>query len=110
MARLVGIPYFFTEQALAEEKVDMASIRRAKTTLSDGTPDDQAHKLCCAQISVRMHKQFDNRNICRSASSKDWQGKPLLELKAPEIITLKLPLLDWEQKIVDNLCQQVAER
>ncbi|TFK58083.1 hypothetical protein BDN72DRAFT_720003, partial [Pluteus cervinus] len=109
MGRLVGLPHFFSDKALAEEKSDMASIRKAKMTLSDDADDEEAVKLCCAEISARMHNQFQDRNICRGPSSLDSQGKPLIVLPPCHTRIIELQLADWEQTIMDQLAIRATE-
>ncbi|TFK62822.1 hypothetical protein BDN72DRAFT_776663 [Pluteus cervinus] len=109
MGRLVGIPHFLSDEALAEEKADLTSIRRAKSTLTDNADDDAAVTLCCKEISARMQKQFENRMLRRTAGSLSWEGKPLLSLPPCYMITVPLNLCDWELKILRDLADQVAE-
>jgi len=110
MGRLVGIPYFFTDDAHEEEKHDFSFLRRAKTdeerrrrqnaqdssqessSKSDG--EDQ-YKALQVQIALRIQSQFEGRVIRRHKESLDWEGNVIVPL--PDYIKKTLlKLNDWQ--------------
>jgi TATA-binding protein-associated factor len=114
MGRLVHIPFFLTERSLEEEKQDMASIRRTRSSLPPGydplnDDDDDPIKMCYTTIARRMQDQFDGRILRRTVNSVDWEGKPLIKLPPYETIMVKLKLEDREMKILDHLAAKVRK-
>ncbi|TFK60185.1 hypothetical protein BDN72DRAFT_779739 [Pluteus cervinus] len=100
MGRLVGIPHFLSELALTEEKADANKIRSVK---GNGQDDDKPVRDCLEEISARMNNQFGNHIIRRGASSKDWEGKPLISLPPCRSIQVNLQLSQWESDIMEQL-------
>lgn len=108
MGRLVGIPHFFTEEALAEEKADAATIRRAKADDDvDGVVELDPSVVAIAQ---RMQRQFQGRIIRRTKDSLDWKGEKLIPLPPYKEHLLILKLTPRETEIVSELADKVKER
>jgi hypothetical protein len=102
MGRLVGIPYFFSESAYADQQLDAANLRRAKQDRVLGVDDESdPYKLCQMNISLRMQKQFDGRVIRRTITSRDRDGKPLIDLPPLTIIYGIIKLTDREMAIIN---------
>jgi len=108
MGRLVHIPFFLTERSIDEEKHDMASIRRARSSLPlgyDPLNDDENDpiKMCYATIARRMQDQFQGRILRRTVVSIDWEGNPLIKLEPYKTIMVKMRLEKREMEILDHL-------
>jgi hypothetical protein len=106
MARLVGVPHFFTELAITEEKDDAAAIRRAKTMEDDG------QSLRVAQIEAvrRMQKQFKRSVLRRTTDSRNWEGQTLLDLHPHQDIIGVLELTKREKDIIAERAEAAKER
>lgn len=138
MGRLCGIPHFLSEGAYAEEKIDEKVLRRAKKELAElkadmetemeltdednDTNEDEAGtgnrvkdikenplRLCQIEISRRHQKQFGDRIIRRTASSLDYEDKPILPL--PKCISILGPveLTEREKRIITVLSDKVKD-
>ena len=130
MGRLVGIPYFFTNDAHEEELHDLSILRRAKAdeekrrrqnaenaedsdsseeSSSESDSEDQ-YKALQVQIALRIQSQFEGRVIRRHRESLDWEGKVIVDI--PDYIekTLLLKLTDHEMEIIQELADQVREK
>ena len=94
MGRLVGISYFSSPKAFADQQMDAANIRKAKQAKSEGgtSVEDDPHRLCQVNISYRMQQTFDHRVICQTVASRTPEGKPLIELPPLTIINCILTL------------------
>ncbi|KAJ2932839.1 hypothetical protein H1R20_g4266, partial [Candolleomyces eurysporus] len=111
IGRMVGIPYFSTQEYLDEITQDAAAIRRAKQELGSGdSSDSKPNPVVALQVeaSVRMQSQFENRLIRRKAASLDFDKKPLLVLPPCKIIDVTLQLQEWELEFVDNSIPEEA--
>ncbi|KAJ3563513.1 hypothetical protein NP233_g8897 [Leucocoprinus birnbaumii] len=98
MGRLVGLPYFFSELCIAEEKDDNALIRKAKKLDDDG----EALRAVRVQITRRLHDRCKGHFLRRTTGSRDWVGRTLLPLPPYlEIIGL-LRLSDREVLILQD--------
>jgi TATA-binding protein-associated factor len=106
MARLVGVPHFFTEQSYLEEKEDAAAIRRAKKL------DDDGQSVRSLQVlSVRrMQKQFLGSILRRTTDSKNWNGQTLLDLPPHEDIMGVLTLTERETQIINERAEAAKAR
>ncbi|TFK59812.1 hypothetical protein BDN72DRAFT_780239 [Pluteus cervinus] len=114
MGRLSGIAHFFSEAALEEEKLDATNLRKAKSMLGEdydpfNDDDDDLIKMCCVSASRRMHSQFDNRIIRRTTTSKDWEGKPLVDLPPCHTTLCVVKLTPHEMAIINYLDERVKE-
>ena len=114
MGRLVHVPFFLTERSIDEEKQDMASIRRTRSSLPSGydplnDDDDDPIKMCYTTIARRMQDQFQGRILRRTVNSVDWEGKPLIKLEPYKTIMVKLTLEDREMEILDHLAAKVRK-
>ena len=61
MGRLVGLDYFFSQEALTEEKANASEIRRARGLASDDDGDGGGAKDLQRIIVRRMQHQFNGR-------------------------------------------------
>jgi hypothetical protein len=103
MGRLVGIPYFSSQNALADQQADAAELRRAKAEkqeLGTGEQEDP-YRLCQVEASHRMQQQFMGRVIRRTVTSRDIHGKPLINLPPLDIVYGVVNLTDRETAIID---------
>jgi hypothetical protein len=80
MGRLVGLSYFSSSDALAEEKADASEIRRARGQASDDVDSSDSITSCQRQIATKMQLRFGNRNLRRTPNSLDWQKNRLITL------------------------------
>ena len=103
MGRLVGIPYFSSQNAYAEQQLDAAELRRAKQERNGDEPDDEndPYKLCQVNISLRIQKLFDGRVIRRTVTSRNPAGKPLIDLPPLTIVYGIIDLTEREMAIID---------
>jgi hypothetical protein len=115
MGRLVGVEFFFSQQALDEEKADMKGLRRAKASLGeDDDPlveqdGDDPIRDAQAAIALRIQGQFEQRILRRTTESKDWSGEQLLQLpKLHEHIVL-LSLQPFERELHLQLAERMRE-
>jgi hypothetical protein len=114
MGRLVGIEFFFSQEAFDEEKADTAALRRAKTALGDEydpleqTDDDPIQKLQSLS-ALRMQGQFEQRILRRSIESKNWLGEQLISLPALHEHTVLLTLQPFEREIHSQLSEKLRE-
>lgn len=92
MGRLVGLPYFSSEEAFSEEKADASAIRKAKASGADQAESDEAAKRCQTAIALRMRGQFEERIIHRTGACVNWENKRLLSLPPYEetLVIVKL--------------------
>ena len=72
--------------------------------------DDDLIKVCCVAASRRMHGQFDNRIIRRTTTSKNWEGKPLVDLPPCHTTLCVVKLSPHEMEIINYLDERVKER
>jgi hypothetical protein len=109
MARLVGIPYFFLAQALADEKLDGNAIRHAKQERAalgeDVEPEEDPLLIVQSSISARIQTQFEDRVIRRTKDSTAKDGSPLVVIPASTVLEVVLRLLDREVKILDRVTE-----
>jgi hypothetical protein len=113
IGRLVGIPYFSSERALDEEKADMAELRRVRADGYDPlnvNGDEDTIRDCQVTIALRMQGQFERRILRRTIESRNWEGKPLIDLPACYEHTVLLSLQPSEREIHDVLVEQMRER
>lgn len=110
MGRLVGLDYFFTQEAFTDEKADLSEIRRAKGLASDGDGMEDRVTGCQRQIAMKMQRRFDNWILRRTASSLDWQKKPLITLPPYEEFAVVVKPTPREMKIISELADRVKER
>ncbi|RXW12447.1 hypothetical protein EST38_g13407 [Candolleomyces aberdarensis] len=107
MGRLMGIPYFTSEEARDDQTADNADLRRAKIEREaepeSFTPDDDPVKIAQVEISKRLAAQFQNRVIRRVATSLDVDGKPLIELPPINVIEGVVHLTERERKILEEI-------
>lgn len=95
MGRLANIKHFSTQAYADEVAQDAAKLRKAKIS------DPQSTRAIQASISRRMQLQFDGALICRTLSSKDANGKPLLDLPPKKVFHVDVQLSEWEREKLD---------
>jgi hypothetical protein len=90
MGCLVGIPHFFTQTALDEEKSDASSLRQARGGESDGAAAKGDSDLVECQMSIvyQMQTQFQGRVLRRTTDSKNCLGKALIDIPPYEEMRL----------------------
>lgn len=98
MGRLVGVPHFFTEDALSQEKEDTASVRRAKKL------DDDGETLLAEQVQAvrRLQSHLKGNFLRRTTESLDNHNQPLLPLPPHQDILGMVTLTDRETKIIQE--------
>lgn len=97
MGRLCNISHFSCQKYVEEVAEDAAELRRAR---ADG--DESLISKLQGEASRRMQLQFDGRLICRTSTSLDFEGNPLLSLPKCTTVLFPLYLQDWEREIVDE--------
>lgn len=110
MGRLVGLEYFFSQEAYAEEKADASEIRRARGLASDvdegGDGATETQKL----IAVKLQHRFDGQILRRTTSSLDWQKNPLITLPPFEEFAVVVRPTPREMEVISELADRVKER
>lgn len=111
---MVGIEYFFTQEAFNEEKSDTAELRRAKASLGDDYDPlnlEQNDPVREAQyvIAIRIQSQFQQRVLRRGIESKNWLGEKLIDLPELHIHMLLLTLQPFEREIHSQLAEKIRE-
>ena len=114
MGRLVGIEFFYSQQAWDEEKVDMKELRRARAASGEDPPDveeniDDPIRETQAAIALRIQGKFEQRLLRRSAESKNWLGENLIVLPKLHEHTVLLRLQPFEQKIHSKLAERLRD-
>lgn len=116
MGRLVGIPHFFTMQAMEEERNDQAELRRSKALLDDDHDpldadqnEDDPVRETQVTIARRMHEQFAQRIIRRTADSTNWEGGTLISLPPCHDHIVVLHLQQSELEIHEQLAAKLRE-
>jgi len=109
MGRLLGLPYFLSEEALAEQKADAATIRRTRVDLDDSTEGNLAKDLQMV-IAQRMQVRFDGHILRRTVESLDWKKEPLVSLPPYEDIMIVVKPTAREMEIISELADGVKER
>ena len=104
MARLVGIPYFYSPNAFTDQQADAAELRRAKLEKLEGgiEAEDDPYRLCQVKISHRIQEMFMGRVIRRTVTSRTPEGKPLIDLPPLTIINCILTLTDRELGVINS--------
>jgi hypothetical protein len=98
MGRLVGTPYFFTEDSFSQEKEDTASVRRAKKL------DDDGESLQAEQVQAvkRLQSHLKGNFLRRTTESLDHDLKPLLPLPPYKEILGTVTLTERETEIIQE--------
>jgi hypothetical protein len=98
MARLAGVPHFFSDDSTQHLKEYLSMARRARKL------DDDGLSLRKSQIeAVRgMQKRFDGYLLRRTSDSTNWEGRTLLDLPPHKDITGVLELTDRETSIIQE--------
>ncbi|KAJ3560425.1 hypothetical protein NP233_g10845 [Leucocoprinus birnbaumii] len=98
LGRLVGISYFMDEMALFDEKADNSRLRKAKKLDDDG----ETLRVEQLQTTRRLHGKCKARMLRRTATSKDAEDKPLIDLPPYEEILAILTLTPREMEIIKD--------
>ena len=116
MARMVGIDYFTTQEALDEEKADVAEVRRAKVALGEeydplDVREDSDDPIREVQDSIarRIQAQFEGRVLRRTIDSKNWLGESLISLPMLHEHMVLLSLQPFEREIHSQIGRRLQE-
>ena len=98
MGRLVGMPYFFTEDAVSQEREDTASVRRAKKL------DDDGETLLAEQLQAvkRLQTHLKGNFLRRTTKSLDNNLNPLLSIPPYKEILGIVTLTERETDIIQE--------
>jgi hypothetical protein len=110
MGRLVGLPYFLSEEAFVEEKADSSNIRRAKTEAGCDVLEGDPTIGCQMVIAQRMQRQFEGRILRRTIDSKNWKGERIIQIPPYEEMMVIVKLTTREMEIITELADSVKER
>ncbi|KAG6871948.1 hypothetical protein C0995_014639 [Termitomyces sp. Mi166 len=102
MLRLAGLPHFFTDACMAEEKEDAAALRRAKKMDDDGVSANEEQ----IRAVKRLQAQSRGRFLRRTTESLDCQGKPLVPLPPLVEVSGILKITPEEKAIMDKCNEQ----
>ncbi|KAJ2914050.1 hypothetical protein MD484_g6375, partial [Candolleomyces efflorescens] len=111
MARLTGIPFFFSYQAYVEQVSDNATLRKAKKERDAAddeslSVDDDPVKAAQVDISKRLQSLFQGRVIRREADSLDNEGNKLISLPPLHVSHCILYLTEREKEILEEITLQ----
>ncbi|KAJ3564157.1 hypothetical protein NP233_g8477 [Leucocoprinus birnbaumii] len=104
MGRLIGLPYFFSELCVAEEREDNAMLRRAKKLNDDG----ESLRAARVHITRRLHDLCKGHFLRRTTASLDWAGRTLLPLP-PYIEIIGLLQLSEREMLILHERQEAAK-
>jgi hypothetical protein len=96
MGRLIGVPYFLTEESHRQDADDRGDIRRAKKLDDDG----RSHRTTQISAVRRMQTHFLGSILRRTTSSLNWEGKALIDI--PPYVDV-VGVLDLTQRETDIL-------
>jgi hypothetical protein len=98
LGRLIGVPYFLTEESYLQDAEDKSDIRRARSLRLD----DDGRSLRTVQVSAvrRMQAHFFGSILRRTTTSLDWEGKVLIDI--PPYVDL-IGVLDLTKREMDIL-------
>ncbi|KAF8881145.1 P-loop containing nucleoside triphosphate hydrolase protein [Gymnopilus junonius] len=114
MGRLVGIPYFMTDQAQKMDKDDIAEIRRVRKDLDsdydplNNDPNDPVKKVY-AKIARGKQVHFLDHILRRTVDSLDYEGQHLIKIPPYRTIMVTLQLEEREVEILEQLDSRVKE-
>ncbi|PPQ93015.1 hypothetical protein CVT25_006099 [Psilocybe cyanescens] len=82
MGRIVGIPYFLSQEATENEKSDLKELRQLKRCMDDETKEMESEAMMdfTKRTGQKMQMLFKDRILRRTTSSKDWRNQPLIDL------------------------------
>jgi TATA-binding protein-associated factor len=109
MGRLLGIPYFLSEEALNAEKSDLSSFRHAKRNSPEEFAD-QAVRECQVAVAQRLQTHFTGRILRRGVSSLNWLGAFLISLPLCQEIFIQVKPTAREMEIISELADRVKEK
>ncbi|KAG7093167.1 hypothetical protein E1B28_006856 [Marasmius oreades] len=107
LARLVGVPHFFTEDSLDQGRQDASDLSRAKKQDSKATEEEVLSGLLAlpkVQVEVvrRMQTQVKPNILRRTTDTRNWAGNSLLNLPPHRDIIGVLNLTARELKIIEE--------
>jgi TATA-binding protein-associated factor len=106
MGRLIGVPYFLTDESVVQEAEDKAAVRKAKAMEDDGL----SLKVTQIELVRRMQSHFVGCILRRTHESVTWDGKPLLDLPPCLDINGILTLTQREMKILNERAEAAKAR
>ncbi|KAF5309269.1 hypothetical protein D9611_015099 [Ephemerocybe angulata] len=108
MGRIAGIPYFFSEEMIEQDRQYAADLRRSKSEKKDyqGSEDDCPLRRCQEEISSRTYAKFDGFVIRRTSESKGRNGCPLVDLPKLDIIHGFIQLTERELDILESRTEE----
>jgi hypothetical protein len=101
IGRLVGIPYFSTQQHYDQQTLYLSDYRRARAERGGAEEGDCPLMEVLIAETLRLREKFGNRVIHRTKHSRDDRGQPLLRLPPCTIILFVIALKVWELEFVD---------
>jgi hypothetical protein len=113
MARLVGIPYFSSDEFWEATQVYNSQLRKFKAQMARGGWDDEPNPLPGLQNGQTryLRSYFENRLIRRTGTSKDNCGNQLLTLPKITRIALTVSLQSREREyLFDSIPDDAMER
>lgn len=112
MGRLVGLKYFFSEEAFSEEKTDASDIRRARGFAAESSlpGDDEALLNKQRGIAQRIQQRFEGHILRRATDSLDWEGNRLITLPPYQEIPVIVKPTQREMDIITELADRIKER
>lgn len=106
MGRLVGIPYFSSQDGFLQQQQDAAELRRARQEKAEDptlTGELDPVRLCQVRISHRLQSRFEGRVLRRTPASLNPEGRPLIDLPPLTVIYAVLNLTPRELKLIDDV-------
>lgn len=112
MGRLVGLPYFFSQEAFGQERTDSSDIRRARSSASaaDVSSGDEEVQACQRLIAQRIQQQLDGHMLRRTTGSLNWKQEILINLPPYKEIAVVVKPTEREMTIISELADRVKER
>ncbi|KXN81008.1 Nuclear protein STH1/NPS1 [Leucoagaricus sp. SymC.cos] len=109
LSRLVGIPYFSTEEAYDEERADTSRICKAKKEdKAEGNQDGEKARAEELQIVRRLQKPVHGHFLHRTTKTISSDGAPLLNLPPCTDIVGLLTLTEREMDIIRERAEAAA--
>ncbi|KAG6876903.1 hypothetical protein C0993_012196 [Termitomyces sp. T159_Od127] len=102
MLRLTGVPHFFTDASMVEEKEDAAALRRAKKMDDDGLAAHEEQVRAVKRLQTQARGHF----LRRTTDSVNFEGKPLVPLPPLVEISGVLKITSQEKAIMDRCNEQ----
>lgn len=107
MGRIIGLPFFFSDEAYDQQQDDASNLRRARhaRTQLETTSEESEDPVLLTQATAakRMQEKFEKRIIRRTAQSLNLHNKPLISLPPLTVVHAILQLTDRELDIIEAL-------